>query len=96
MVIKRVEPLSCAKIAGVLYAALGTVFGVLFALGSLTGFFFLSDTFGSAGLRTIVAICAVFIVPALYGLLAFVVALIAASLYNLAAGRVGGVELHIQ
>jgi hypothetical protein len=94
MVIKRVAPLSCAKIAGVLYAAMGAIIGVFIALFSLAGAF-ASDTFGG-GLGAIMGIGAIVIAPVFYGCLGFVFALIAAALYNFAAGRVGGVELDVQ
>ena len=94
MVIKRVEPLSCAKIAGILYAALGAIIGVLVALFSLSGAL-ASDSFG-AGLGAVVGVGAIVIAPLFYGCLGFVFALIAAALYNVAAGFVGGVELDVQ
>ena len=94
MVIKRVGPLSCAKIAGVLYAALGAMIGVFVALFSLTGAFS-SGPLGDAGMGAFVGIGAIVIAPIFYGCLGFVFALIAASLYNLVAGRVGGVELDV-
>ena len=95
MVIKRVGPLSCAKIAGILYAALGAIIGVLVALFSLTGAL-ASDSFGRAGLGAVVGVGAIVIAPIFYGCLGFVFALIAAALYNVAAGFVGGVELDVQ
>ena len=95
MVIKRVGPLSCAKVVGILYAALGAFIGVLVALFSLTGAM-ASDSFGGAGLGAVIGVGAIVFVPALYGCLGFVFALIAAGLYNVAAGFVGGVELDVQ
>jgi hypothetical protein len=95
MVIKRVGPLSCAKVAGILYAALGAIIGVLVALFSLSGAL-ASDSFGGAGLGAVVGVGAIVIVPVFYGCLGFVFALIAAALYNAAAGFVGGVELDVQ
>ena len=95
MVIKRVGPRSCAKIAGVLYAALGAIVDVVVALFSLSGAF-ASDSFGGAGLGAVVGVGAIVIAPVFYGCLGFVFALIAAGLYNIAAGFVGGVELDVQ
>ena len=95
MVIKRVGPLSCAKIAGVLYAALGAIIGVFVALFSLAGAF-ASDSFGGAGMGAMVGVGAIVIAPIFYGCLGFVFALLAAALYNFAAGFVGGVELDLQ
>ena len=50
MVVKRVQPLSCAKIAGTLYAILGLVFGALFSLAAAAGAF-ASDSGEGAALR---------------------------------------------
>jgi hypothetical protein len=93
MVIRRVGPLSCAKIAGVLYAALGALFAVFIALFALAGAF--AQT-GFGGTGALVAIAAIIIGPALYGCFGFVFALVAATFYNFAAGRVGGVEVDMQ
>ena len=94
MVIKRVGPLSCAKIAGVLYAALGAFIGVLVALFSLTGAL-AADSFGRGGLGAVIGLGAIVIAPIFYGCLGFVFALIAAALYNVVAGFTGGVELDV-
>jgi hypothetical protein len=95
MVIRRIGPLSFAKLSGMLYAILGLVFGGLFSLIALAGGF-ASNTAGSAGLGAIVGVGAVVIFPICYGLIGFVATLIAAWLYNVAAGIVGGVEVDIQ
>ena len=81
MVIKRVGPVSRAKITGTLYAILGIFFGGIFSLIALAGGFASEDS-GAF--------------PILYGLLGFVATLIGAWLYNLVAGLVGGIEMEIQ
>ena len=95
MVIKRVGPLSCAKVAGLLYAALGAIVGVFVALFSLAGAF-ASDSSGGAGLGALLGVGAIVIAPVFYGCLGFVFALIAAALYNVVAGFTGGVELDVE
>ena len=40
--------------------------------------------------------CTLIVLPALYGSLGFLVAVIAAWLYNLAAGAIGGIELEVK
>lgn len=95
MVIKRLAPLSFAKLSGILYAIMGLVFGGLFSLIALAGGF-ASDADGAAGVGAMIGVGAVVVFPILYGLIGFVTTLIGAALYNLAAGIVGGVELDVQ
>lgn len=96
MVIRRVGPLSVAKVAGVIYAIMGLIFGGLISLFSVIGSAFApqgSDA-GLAGM--IFGTAAVIILPIFYGILGFIFTLIAAALYNLVAGWVGGIEIETQ
>ncbi len=95
MVIKRIEPLSCARIAGTLYAILGLLVGAIVSLVALAG------GFGSNAPRAgvvgmIVGGGSVIVFPICYGVIAFVGGLIGASLYNALAGMVGGIRLDVQ
>ncbi len=94
MVIKRVAPVSFAKITGILYALLGLIFGAIVTLISLAGGF-ASNTSGG-GLGLMVGVGAIVFLPIMYGGIGFIVTLIAAWLYNVAAGIVGGVEMDVQ
>lgn len=95
MIINRIGPLSFAKLSAMLYAILGLVLGGIFSLVALVGGF-ASDTAGAAGVGGIIGVGAVIVFPILYGLMGFVMTLIGAWLYNVAAGVVGGVEVDIQ
>lgn len=95
MVIKRIGPVSCAKIAGILYLVLGLIFGAIFSMASLAGAL-VSDTPGSAGFGALVGASSIVVFPILYGGFGFVMTLIMAWLYNVVAGIVGGVELDLQ
>ncbi len=90
MVIKRVEPVSAAKIAAVIYALMGLLLALVFwAIGSMAGGMMSSPLpLGGAG------IAAVIILPIVYACVGFIATLIGAMIYNLAAGWVGGVEFH--
>jgi serine/threonine protein kinase len=95
MVIKRFEPLSVGKVAGILYAAMGLIVGVIVSLAAtMSG---LAGR-GALGVLTggLVGIGAILVLPIFYGVLGFIVAVIAAWLYNLAAGFVGGIEIDVQ
>jgi hypothetical protein len=93
MVIKRIEPLSCAKMVGTLYAILGFIVGTLFSLFALGGANALGVLpFGGA----LFGVGAVILLPLLYGCAGFIIALIMASFYNLVAGWVGGIEFQAE
>lgn len=95
MIIKRIGPLSLAKLSGLLYAIAGLVLGGIFSLAAMAGAF-ASQTADAAGFEAIIGVGAVIVFPILYGVMGFVGTLIAAWLYNVAAGVVGGVEVDIQ
>lgn len=95
MVVKRIGPLSFAKISGMLYGLMGLIFGAFISLFSVVGGAFAPDKdAGVAGL--IFGAAAIVILPIFYGFLGFVMSLIGAAFYNLVAGWVGGVELDVQ
>ena len=95
MVITRVAPLSLAKIAAVLYALMGLMFGAFVSLAGLAGAFAASDESGSF-LGALFGVGAVIILPIFYGCLGFVMSLVTAWLYNLVSGMVGGVEVDVR
>ena len=94
MRITHIGPLSLAKIAFVLYAALGLVVGGLFACAALLG-----ASFGAAAgeeeawMGAVFGVGAVVVLPIFYGVMGGLVALLGAWLYNVVAGFVGGIEI---
>lgn len=96
MVIKRIAPVSCAKISGTLYAILGLVIGGIFSLVAMMTGGLASNTSGFAGLGAMIGIGSIVIFPIFYGCIGFVGTLIAAALYNVIAGMVGGIEVEVQ
>lgn len=94
MIVKRVGPLSVAKVAGVLYGLMGLLFGAFISLFSLVGSAFAPKDAGMLGM--LFGMGAVVVLPIFYGILGFIMTLIMAALYNLIAGWVGGVELDVQ
>ena len=97
MIVKRIVPLSLAKIAGTLYAIMGLVFGCIVSLIALAGgFASASETSRAAGLGAMVGVGAIIILPIFYGGLGFIASLIGGWLYNVLAGLVGGIELDVQ
>ena len=92
MVIKRVGPVSCAKVSALLYALMGLILGGFLSLIALVGL----GTQGSGAMGAIMGVGAIVLLPIVYACIGFVGTLIAAALYNLAAGMVGGIEMDVQ
>jgi hypothetical protein len=96
MVIKRVNPLSAAKISGVLGVLLGLVIGACVSLVMLvagTAASAAADRPGGAFFGMLFGAGAIVILPIFYGVFMFVMGLIQAALYNLAAKWTGGLEV---
>jgi hypothetical protein len=99
MVIKRVGALSLAKIAAVLYAGIGLIVGAMFSLIGLIGaatWMAHSDAPGGAMFGTLFGVGAIIVLPICYAVMGFIGTLIAASLFNFAAGMTGGVQIEVQ
>jgi hypothetical protein len=92
MVIRRVGPLSCAKVAGLIYLILGFVFGALISLFALGGSLFADRPEGTFG-GMIFGAGAIVILPIFYGVFGFAMTLVMASLFNLVVGITGGIEV---
>ena len=95
MVIKRVGPLSCAKIVGLLYIFVGLLVGGIFSLAALAGGL-ASNTTEAPLVGAFIGVGSIIFFPVLYGCLGFISTLIGAWLYNVMAGFVGGVEMEVQ
>ena len=95
MIVKRIGPVSVGKVAGTLYAVIGLIIGGVISLIAMAGSA-MADTSGGAGFGALLGVGAIVVFPILYGCLGFVFTMIAAALYNLVAGWVGGVEVDLQ
>jgi hypothetical protein len=86
---------SCAKVSALLYALIGFVIGALLSVVSLVGAVAAEDAPGAAfGMAS--GIGAIIVLPLLYGTFGFLGTLLAAWLYNVAAGFVGGIEIDVR
>jgi len=94
MVISRVAPLSVAKIAGLLYLVIGLIVGGLFSLIGLGGAMAANQDYGP--LTVLFGAGAVILLPICYAIFGFLMTLIGAWLFNVAAGIVGGVEVEVK
>ena len=86
--IRSVDIRSCAKMAGALYGALALLvmpFGIIGVLVGLT-----------KGEGSTIGLSLLFVIaPLLYGVLGFLIGASSAWVYNLVAGRVGGIEIEL-
>ena len=92
MVIRRVGPLSCAKVAGLLYLILGFIVGAFVSLFAVGGSFFADEPASTFGSMLFGAGAIVFL-PICYAFFGFVMTLIMASLFNVVVGITGGIEV---
>jgi hypothetical protein len=93
MVLRRIEPISLAKIYGVLGALYGLLVGLPMAcfmsmMGSA-----MDQYGGGGGMMGGIGIAAVILYPIMGAVFGFIGGLIGAFVYNFAAERVGGVEM---
>ncbi len=97
MEIKRIGVLSAAKIVGGLYAGLGLIFGVLSAcFGLITFAGLISETDAEvAGFSAGIFLAGLCFLPIFYGIIGFIGGAIAAAIYNVVAGFLGGLELEL-
>jgi hypothetical protein len=93
MTITRVGPLSVAKIAGLLGMVIGLIAGGFFSLFSLAGAAIGGGQENGTMFGALFGVGAIILFPIFYGCMAFVMTLIQAALFNVAANIVGGVEI---
>jgi ABC-type phosphate transport system permease subunit len=98
VVIKRVSPISAAKIGGILGVLLGLLIGacvslVMMTAGSLITASMPDERPGGAIFGMLFGAGAIVVLPIFYGVLSFIMGAIYAALYNLASKWVGGLEI---
>lgn len=89
MQIKRIKPLSLAKISGAINGIFGFLFGIFFLLVTL----FVPDS--ETGGFVFGMFAPVFL-TLMYGVLGFVMGLFAGWIYNVVAKRIGGIEIETE
>jgi hypothetical protein len=99
MQIKRMGVFSVAKIYAVITAVFGLIIGVIYGLITIIfGAAIMAgrDGGGVGGLSIIGGLVMMIAFPIIYGIIGFIAGAIAALVYNVAAGFVGGVELELE
>lgn len=95
MVITRVNPVSAAKVAGLLYVVIGLIAGAFVSLFTMAGAAIGAGSGNGDGAMfgALFGVGAIVLLPIFYGVFGFIGTLIMAWLFNVAAGMVGGVEI---
>ncbi len=91
--LKKFDVMSVAKLMGLTYGILGLIFVPVFLLVGVAGLI------GGGSQAAVGAGAAVFIailMPFLYAAMGFVAGAIGALIYNLIAGKFGGIEIELQ
>jgi hypothetical protein len=86
--IKRIIPLSAAKLAAVIYGAMGVVVGFPIALATVLPSIIHGREAGtslSLLMITVIVLAILIIVPLFYALLGFIIGVVGAAIYNLFA-----------
>jgi hypothetical protein len=98
MIIKRISPMSCAKMSGLLYAVIGLLVGAFVSLFIATlGSMIPPDEAQMSGfVGMLFGAGAIVVLPIFYGVLGFIGGAIVAVFYNLIAGWAGGLEIEVQ
>jgi len=96
--LKRIEPASAMKIGAIIYAFLGLFIGIVMACfslvaGSLTRIG--GNPIGMGAFGVGVGFGSIIVAPIVYAIIGAIGAGIAAVVYNLAAGWMGGLEVDI-
>ena len=102
--IKNLGLVSFARFQAVIFAIIGLVAGILYSFGGLfidvlVSIGWVSSTAaGTPGLSfgTVLAFGALIGMPIIFAIAGFVAGLVEASLYNVFAGRFGGIDLDIE
>jgi hypothetical protein len=91
VVIRRVGPLSCAKVAGLLYLIIGFIFGAFVSLFAVGGV--LASRTDSSLPGMLFGAGAIVILPICYAAFGFIMTLIMTALFNVIVGITGGIEV---
>lgn len=92
MIVRRIGPMSLAKLSATLYGLLGLLIGGVLSLVSIVGGAMAGQD-GAGPMGMLFGVAAVILLPIFYGCIGFFGSLIGAVLYNAVAGWVGGIEL---
>lgn len=83
-ILKKIDAISAGKIIGMIGLIIGLIAGIILAIVAITN--------GSV----LNAISALILTPIMYGISGFIGGLIEAFIFNLAADKIGGLEIELE
>jgi len=99
MIVRRIEPMSCGKMLGITYAAIGVLQGAVFSLIALAGSVLdghaVHQPYFAKVLPLVFGIGAIVVIPLLTFVIGFVTGLVLSVAYNLAARFAGGIRIDV-
>ena len=93
MILRRIGVLSFAKLYGAMCVFLGLIFGLIYGTVTIISGMVASQ---QPALGIVGGLLMMVLIPVLYGIFGFASGAISAYLYNLVAGRVGGLEMELE
>lgn len=94
--IRRIDIVSVAKLTAMLYGAIGLMFGGLYGVVMiLVGVVGAATGEPEALVAAVGGVFMILFIPVFYGVIGAVFAAIAALIYNLVAGRLGGIRIEL-
>jgi hypothetical protein len=95
--LKQIGVFSCAKVSGILYAAMGLIIGLFMTLFSLALGSLMESAGESGGIFGVFfGVGSIILLPIFYGVLGFIGGALMAWIYNLIAGQFGGIEMEFE
>lgn len=97
VVLNKIDPLSVAKLEGIIGVVVGLILGVIFAsFGVMSGLYPSESAMFANSMFANLGVVGIIVLPIFYGVTMFLAGLIGAWIYNLIASWVGGVKLQLE
>jgi hypothetical protein len=94
VVIKRFNPVSVGKLAFFVYAIIGLIVGAFVSLAGLVAGGVMANE-GLSFFPMLFGQLAIIVLPIVYGCIGAITGMIGAVVYNVVAGKVGGIEVEV-
>ncbi len=92
-ILKRIGVKSAARIAGVAYGLMGLVFGAFMSIAALIS----ASTGQTTGIQGLIfGVGSIIVLPIFYGVMGYIMTLIAAAFFNWVVQWTGGLEVEVE
>ena len=93
LTLNRIDPLSAGKVLGILHLAYGLFIGFIYGM---IGLLMAAGGGNQAGVGLAIAGGSIVILPVVVGIVGFIAGILAALVYNIGVGVVGGLILEVE